>query len=327
MEWAQRAGILRAAARNGWRTWRGRDYFHQPQPLGRHFVDRRAYYNDMRGKADWPGDTREGVPVIGASGQVEPFFFPITIIQFGLGSLDRLLESGQARYRHQVDHVATWLLNHLNDQGHYPNRFDVFEPGGRYLSDNSAMAQGEALSFLCRVHALKLDPPGEHRVESALHRIAANLVLPLEAGGCLLETRDDVFLCEVCHRDKDVVLNGWLFGLFGLGDYVSAFDAPALRQVFERSVGTLGRQLHRFVRADGWTLYDTQGRISSPFYHALHGAQLEAVLRLGWIDDERFAAIVARIQRADRAGLRLRYTLAKIREKLFSDGTRYRVVQ
>ncbi|MEO1496793.1 MAG: D-glucuronyl C5-epimerase family protein [Planctomycetota bacterium] len=307
-------------ARDFVRVASGRDYFHAPQPLGPYFTQRGAirgcYYNDLRRKADWTGATHLGAPIIYFPALGEEIAFPITVLQFGLGATDRwLLEGAEADRRRALDAVR-WTLASLRVDGSLPNRFPELQPGLPFFSDNSGMACGEALSLLTRAITNRIVEGTElQTAELAVRRIADSLLAPIEDGGTSLHRGEEISFCELCRRDEHVILNGWIFALFGLRDYAKHTGCAAARRAYDQSVATLDRRASEYLLPDGWSLYDTHGRVASPFYHQLHIALLGAMTRLE-PDASRLADVVARMESADSPLNRTRYTVAKAWRKL-----------
>lgn len=303
-------------ARDFARVVSGRDYFHAPQPLGPHFEDPRCYYNELRPKADWAGPTRDGVPLVYFPILGETIAFPITILQFGLGAMDRwLLESDDECLR-KAEAAVEWVLAAMAADGSLPNRFSELQPGKPFYSDNSGMAQGQAISLLVRMleHG-RLGVATANRVENTVHDLAASLLRPVEAGGAALRQGDDLAFCEVCRKDDHVILNGWVFALFGLRDYALHTGSPHDREAYDQSVATLARRAPEYLQPDNWSRYDNDGRVSSPFYHQLHIALIDAVVRLDPHADA-LRSVLARLRDGDTPLSRARYTAAKAWRKL-----------
>ncbi len=323
-----RLQILWSSTKNFSKGLLGKDYFHQQQSLGRYFIDGKSYYNDMRGKANWKGDVVSGVPSIRVSGQGNPIPFPITILQYGLGCFDKYQQTQEPHFCVEVGKVLTWIETNLNPRGYLRNFFEFMEPGENHLSDNSAMAQGEALSLICRAYQNGIGPLSLSSLNSLARRIADNMLEPVTDEGTALYLGEKAFLCEVCRPDNYVVLNGWIFALFGLYDFLQVFGEDRHQKFFDASVRTLDFHLRDYIRPDGWTIYDNKGRLCSPYYHALHVSLLDAVQRLGWLRHSvTFNQDVARITKANSKFNKTRYTFAKAAEKLLKDGTRYLVVE
>lgn len=262
---------------------RGRSYFHVQQGVGR-FYERQAirgYYNDLRRKAEWDGLTdRNGVP-LNRIQDGEPLYFPIMLTQFALGHYDCWLETGNQRHWDAFVATAETLLGLQDPSGGWqmPPLF-----GARY----SAMAQGQAVSVLCRY--LKSRPAHEKSrtvshsdddsVVTAIHKAVKHMISPIQAGGTLYTDGNIVTLEEYATLPSSAVLNGWIFALFGLHDYLLCFPGmTAAGAVLANSVDSLSSLLPRYER-HGWSLYSLSGQIASPFYHGLHVALLEALSEL-----------------------------------------------
>lgn len=294
---------------------RGTDYFHAPQPVGRHFADTRCYYNDLRAKALWTGPMQEEVPLLYIPALERSVQFPIMILQYGLGSLDCWFESGDERFRRRAIAAVRWVVATLSDEGALPNYFPQLLPRHKFHSDNSGMAQGQALSLLARAiqHDL-VDADRIPQAEAAIERIVANMLLPLDRGGTRLEVGGSTYFCEQCRVEPYVVLNGWIFAVFGLHDYFRWHPNDARKSVLDATLATLAREAGRFLSAGGWSRYDDADRVASPFYHRLHIAQFDALCRL--FDEPAFHEILFRLQQADTRWNRWRSAAGKVKDRL-----------
>jgi heparosan-N-sulfate-glucuronate 5-epimerase len=152
----------------------------------------------------------------------------------------------------------------------------------------SAMAQGQAASLLVRV-AKTLQRPD-------LLTRALDATRPLLKAPLVTQTDDGPVLQEYPTTPPAHVLNGWIYGLWGLYDVATSFaaDPPvepgheaAVRtaeSAFHDGVETLARRLPLYDTAHGWSRYDLYPHpltnVASPFYHRLHVAQLEVMAAL-----------------------------------------------
>ncbi|MBI2187952.1 MAG: hypothetical protein HYU37_12685 [Acidobacteria bacterium] len=311
--WGAKACELPYMTRDFWRILRGSDYFHYPDNPGRYFRDQRSYFVDFRHKAAWTGAYRDEVPVLFVPTLGRDVVFPGMVLQFGLGAIDRYIETMDRRYRDAALAVYRWLGAHVLSDGSFDNLVSLLHGRRRYVSSNSAMVQGEALSFLTRVIRLDLAPSEAH-ARALLTRVHHNCVLPIERGGTVRYEGEDVFLCEYCRTDGQVVLNGWIFGLFGLLDYTRMTESPHTTLLIDRSIATLERHLPGFIRPDGWSNYDNRGRIASPVYQHTHITLLSCLATL--IGSETLHGAAEALRRGDTWWNRVRYTALKIRDRL-----------
>ena len=76
------------------------------------------------------------------------------------------------------------------------------------------------------------------------------------------------------------VLNGWIFALYGLYDFLLMEDEPRFQMALDDTVRALAEHLPSYDLGY-WSRYTEDyeggGMIASPFYHALHSAQLQAL--------------------------------------------------
>lgn len=296
---------------------RGTNYFHFPDLVGRYFVDDSSYYVDFRPKVAWTGVCREEVPVLHVPSLGRDVFFPGMIVQYGLGSLDLHLETGDAADLHRVRSVAAWLLGHCENGGWYDNLFRELnlDPRVEFYSNNSAMTQGQVISFLVRAVRHDLLGSREREVVDLVHRLYHNLALPLAKGGGSLYRHGRVYLCECCRTDDYVVLNGWIYAFLGLYDYCNWSEDHDAERYLMASLDTLEDEVaHFIVPADDWSYYDNKGRLSSPTYHVTHMSQTDVLFRL--TGRQAFRDAHDRLTQGYTVRNRVKYTSRKIVEKL-----------
>lgn len=296
---------------------RGESYYHVAQPLGNRFeVDRvRGYYNDMTAKADWSGVVdAEGVPVDTLSNGKQ-IHFPITIAQVALGAYDLYLASGEKRRLDLFLRMARWLLANQDESGGWVNPWRDLRPTCTH--DYSGMAQGEAISVLVRaeLEARSHEDSVASEYRRSARRAFELLSRPLEEGGCAVWNGDSVTVEEYPESPPSTVLNGWVYALFGVYDFMLVTNDGQVSNFWNHSVNTLVRALPSYALSY-WTSYDLAGTVASPFYHTLHIAQMEAMHRL--TGDETFALFARRWReqrerRLNRTRAMVRKTFQKLR--------------
>ena len=300
----------------------GNDYSRQPQPIGKYFCDRRCYYNDLRRKATWRGAQIDGVPALKMAVTGEPFLFPIDIFLYGLGSLDRYFFDKDYSVLGNVTNVARWMINNISSTGDFDNKWKEMSPHQEFYSNNSGMGQGLALSFAIRVVKYKLcDQTIRDHLADVIVRVKNNMLSPAESGGACLNNERGLFFMEFPRKDGNVVLNGWIFAVFGLYDYIHFEDDPAVERTLNITVKTMETALPDYHLHNGWALYDNMHRICSPFYQDLHIALLEGMY--GITNSEVFFKYLEKARRANTGLNRLYFMTDKIVEKLFKDKEAY----
>jgi hypothetical protein len=254
----------------------GRSYRHRPQDIGGLFVPDRleGYFVNLTAKTDYDGPVDStGLPLIRARGQL--IHHPTVVLQFGLGHWDRSLVAGRQseEHRHHFLSVANWTVANMDNRGGLP----VFpQLGFQTASPYSAMTQGLAASVLARAALLSGTASWLERSRQAAHL----MLEPIETGGTSRLIPAGIVLEEGPLVPPNTVLNGWLFGLFGLRDLLLVDDQadPTFAAALQATLAALVDGLPAFD-AGWWSRYDTAGHLASPFYHRLHVAQLTALER------------------------------------------------
>ena len=250
----------------------GKSYYHTPQNLGKVFQpgELKGYFNDVTGKTLWSGEVdRDGVPVNTLSNG-HKFQHPILISLKALGHWDQWLMKKDDEDKREFLTLCNWLVEHQHDNGGW-DTWKFFE--GPHCMNYSAMTQGLALSVLSRGLKLTNDTRFQQTAEKAVNLF----MTPVGKGGVTNFEKSGVFLEEFPAEQRNTILNGWIFALFGLYDYNLAFDDHRIKNMFEQSINTMARHLHSYD-SGYWSYYDdARKRLTSLFYHNLHISQLEAL--------------------------------------------------
>ena len=251
-----------------YRMLTGKSVLHVQQDLGKAFVPGKleGYFNNMTQKVTMEPDllATDGLPQL-LTEQGEKVYFPVAIFQYGLGAWDLFLQTGEDRYQKKFLQCAEWALEKQEGTGAWSNFFYIY-PDDPY----GAMCQGEGASLLLRAHKLT----GEQRYLVAAKKALDFMLLPLGQGGTAKYDGEELVLLEYTHLP--VVLNGWVFALAGLYDVVAAGYGTDYEALLRQTVKTLVKYMPRFDNGY-WSLYDLDKKLTSPFYHNLHIAQMQAL--------------------------------------------------
>ena len=227
----------------------------------------KGYYNDLREKVtDTPlpdGQLPKSYTVSG-----EQVYFSIGIFQYGLGAYDLYLLSGDEKMKARMLLCASWALENQRENGAWDTFANLY-PERPY----SAMAQGEGVSLLVRAYL----ESGEQKYLESARRAVYFMLVPIEEGGVSIHDGKDLIFKE--YTERPVVLNGWIFALWGLFDYVKATGDKTIAAAYEGSLATLKRHIPHYDLGY-WTRYDASQRIAAPAYHKLHMDQLAVLYDL-----------------------------------------------
>jgi hypothetical protein len=154
------------------------------------------------------------------------------------------------------------------------------------------------------VHAHARSHPHSHsddeKYRSAAEKAFVALTRPVSEGGVLFEdlsehNEKNLWIEEYLVNPPTHILNGFMWALWGVFDFWLARSDASAKQIFDRGVETLVRNLPRFDTGY-WSLYEQSGTglkmLASPFYHRLHIVQLRVMSML--TGDARLAAIADR---------------------------------
>lgn len=308
-------------ARDFFKIILGVDYFHQPERLGDFFKDGKSYYIDFKGKTKWKGRCLEGVPMLYVPSLKKDIFFPTMIIQYGLGNIDAYFLTKDKKYLANIQNVYRWICNNINGDCFFNNTIRELDENFPYYSDNSALTQGQAISFLARATKYNLVVAGSDNAENLIKDIFSNMILPLESGGTLLKKGEDLYFCEYCRKDDYIVLNGWVFAIFGLYDYQFCFKDDTSKKYLENTLKTLRGKIKQFKMNDKkWSYYDNKQRICSYIYEDLHINMMDALYRL--TKEDVFGELLNDLRRGNSFLNRVKYTAVKIKDKI-KDSCRY----
>jgi len=262
-------------------------FWHEPPQINENAFapDAEEYYQQFFAKADYNACfDGEGIPMLDYRGQVGRQYNPIAIAQWGLGNWNLYKRTGMAGRRERAKRAGDWLVRKLepNERGVpvWKHEFDWEYRDLLQAGWYSALAQGQGLSLLCRLHKAT----GEERYLDTARAAFRALTIPASEGGVSLpDGGDGAWLEETIVDPPTHILNGFLWALWGVRDYGSASGDPAARDLLERCTRTLTRNLDDYD-CGFWSLYEQSGTrlpmLASGFYHALHISQLRITSRL-----------------------------------------------
>lgn len=246
----------------------GTSIMHVNQNMGKSFKPGalEGYFNNLTEKVLKDTVSLENKTLPSAEDESgNPVVFPVAIFQYGLGAYDLFLQTAQEQYRHQFLLCAQWAFDNQLESGAWSNFYFVY-PDNPY----GAMCQGEGSSLMLRAHKLT----GEEKYLAAAKKALDFMLLPIEQGGTAKYNGEELVLLEYTHLPA--VLNGWVFALAGLYDMVVADYGEKYEAALHQTIKTLVKYLPKFD-SGYWSLYDLGGKLTSPFYHNLHIAQMQAL--------------------------------------------------
>ncbi len=246
----------------------GQSISHVEQGVGTCFskTEVAGYYNDLTEKVIKDTDDTLVPKYYVDSG--EEIYFSIGVFQYGLAAYDLFLKTQNDTYKNKVIACAEWAVENQQENGSWVTFFFKNKE-----QPYSAMAQGEGMSLLIRANILT----GNEIFAEAAHKAKRFMLMPIRDGGTAEYTDEGIVFYEATY--EPVILNGWIFALWGLYDYCKYFKDSEAGQELGRTLDALKTKLPSFD-IKYWSKYEDGRRICSPFYQKLHVAQLKAMYEL-----------------------------------------------
>ncbi len=243
------------------------------------------YYMKFTQKADYAGiyDPYD-IPLLDYRGRIGLQYNPIAIAQYGLGNYNLFVQDGSPERHKKFLNASNWLVSNLQQNSHavwvWNHHFDWEYRDTLKAPWYSGLAQGQGVSLLLRAHR----ETGDSKYEYAARRAFEGLLRSTDEGGVLVnDDHGDVWIEEYLVSPPTHILNGLIWALWGVYDYVLATSDAEARQLFDKVVQTLVRNLPRYDLGF-WSLYEQSGTrlkmVASPFYHRLHIVQLGVMYKL-----------------------------------------------
>jgi hypothetical protein len=240
------------------------------------------------------------------------------ICAFALAHWSLYLDRGERQDLRPIVAAADYLLE-TADSSQGDIRLRAERSGAGHTGPMSAMYQGEAISVLCRAHAIT----GQERYLEAAKLCLPSFQRPVSADGVV----GTISGTSLTWYEEDVraplrhILNGMVYALWGLRDLAEYGGNQLARELHEQGSATLEEVITHFD-SGWWSWYDLpeQGRpyIASMMYHNLHICQLRAVGREA--GKERILRTAERFDEyARRPANRIRAALALAGAKLRRD--------
>ncbi len=207
---------------------------------------------------------------------------PITVSQYALFHFNQDKEQKKSHSKDIFLEQANWLIQNA-EQG--PKNTAVWY----YLFDLpyyglkspwiSGMAQGQALSVLLRAYQLTKDSTFLKTAESVLPIFE----IDVNNNGVQGHFPDGLPVIEEYPslNVSSCVLNGFIFGIFGLYDYAIFTESDLAKKLFNKYLHSLEANLFRYD-SGYWSYYELKQplRLASKSYHRIHIEQLKALRKI-----------------------------------------------
>jgi hypothetical protein len=243
------------------------------------------YYMTFAQKADYAGPfDSAGIPMLDYRGSLGRQYNPIAIAQYGLGNYNLHVRTGDASRRQTFLRIAEWLAEHLEPNANglkmWMHHFDWEYRDTLRAPWYSALAQGQGISVLVRAYEETQDIRFKRAADDAFEAFRHDVS---EGGVTFTDALGDLWYEEYIVSPPTHILNGFMWASWGVYDYLILTGESGVRDLFQRAVSTLLKNLETFDTGF-WSLYEHSGTIlpmmASNFYHHLHIVQLRVMSRI-----------------------------------------------
>lgn len=206
-------------------------------------------------------------------------YTPVTVCIFGFSLLQKIAAGGDhaPQARERLLSLAEWLVDSIlplgDDAGIWAHHFQVPFAAGVAPPYASGIAQAHAVSLLLRVH--RLEP--QDRFLGTAHKAFASFFVDVSDGGVSCVQDGFRWIEEWPSNPRSHVLNGFMFALIAIHDYLGTFGTDRARTLWDETLRTLEHHIERFDCGFG-SRYDLlRGLVVSETYHRLHVQLLRVV--------------------------------------------------
>lgn len=241
---------------------------------------------------------------------------PITVANWGLHFCNSYVDTKDDLFLKKAVDLADWLVrNHQHGIWfmNFPNDFFHIKPPWP-----CAMVQGQAISLMARLGSLLKN---EAYVDLAVLALEPFTKTVAEGGVTNCTEAGDVYE-EYPSTPPSIVLNGFVFTLFGLYDLWCLHGINKAKSLYEKGLGSLEKLIGQYDTGY-WTRYDLYPtlRLASQEYHRLHIALLDSLSRI--TGKSKFLTLAKKWRRyRNSTRSQVRWLTAKVIEKFIHPETR-----
>ncbi len=211
------------------------------------------------------------------------YFNPITTCNNAFGCYNEYLRTNDEEYLDWFYINADWLINYKDENGLLRYQFDwIHENANLQNGWTSAMAQGQTLAVMCMAYHNSADNKYLQAAEVIFTTMHKNFG---DSWNLFIDSEDYLWYEEYPNSDFCHVLNGKLFGMWGLWDYYCITRDNDALKLLQGGIASV---------IDNYQIWDVDGQDGSSYcthsdtisdYHWIHKRQLAEYRDMFGIND------------------------------------------
>ncbi len=268
--------------KNNLSFWHGEPYINNSS----NYNELDEYYMEFFLKAKYDGDyDSDGIPQLNYKGDIGIQYNPIAIAQWSLGNYNLWKQKNNKEYFEKFIKGSKWLNENLNlnEKNVYVwnHNFNWTYKEELVSPWYSGLAQGQGLSVLCRAYKVTKDD----KYLDSIKKVYSSLNIDIKNGGVNFSDKNgDIWIEEYIMKNEPThILNGFIWGLWGIYDYWLLTKDNKSKKLFDKFVQTLENNLDNYDIGH-WSLYELSNlkikMRASLFYHKLHITQLKVLYKM-----------------------------------------------
>jgi len=255
------------------------------------------YYMTFYYKAKYDGDfDKNKIPKLNYHGDIGLQYNPIAIAQWALGHYNLWRKTQNKENYSKFINGADWLVENLNlnsNNVHVWNHYFNWTYKETLVNPwYSGLAQGQGLSVLARAYKISQN---QKYLEAAKKVYESFLIDTADGGVTFSDKEDNIWIEEYIMKNSPThILNGFIWGLWGIYDYWLLTNNKEVKNLFDRYVETIFKNISKYD-IGYWSLYELSNlkikMRASIFYHKLHIVQLKILSEMTGIHELENIAI------------------------------------
>ena len=207
-------------------------------------------------------------------------YYPVHMARYGLGNLEKFLETNDKKYYDAFNAQANWLYENLIEK----DDFGVWELDYSvpfYNIDHIPWVHGlgQVLGMMVLLKTFQFNQNKDFLNKSML--VLNSFNVKIEEGGVKnIDKNSNIWFEEYALNPSPHVLNGFITILFGLHEFHRVTNNNLALKLFKDGVSTLEKNIEEFD-ANYWSYYDLLRRVPATMsYHKMHIWQLALISQL-----------------------------------------------